>query len=129
MIQRKHGILGRFTRYGTVGLAVNLGAYVLFLSLLYWGMPPVIGSGVTYVVAVATSYFVNRRWSFGSTVSHSRDMPRYLLAYGVGLAVAMSSMHFLTFLIPPAIAQVLVIGITAMVIFICLEVLRFGREE
>jgi len=124
----RNNISGRFARYGAVGLAVNLGAYGVFLCLLYWGTPPVVASGITYVVAVAASYVANRRWSFASTASHSSDMPRYLLAYGIGLATAMSSMYVLTFWIPPTIAQILVIGITAVVIFICLEALKFGRE-
>lgn len=127
MSVRRDNISGRFARYGVVGLAVNLGAYAVFLGLLYWGILPVIASGITYVVAVAASYIANRRWSFASTASHSSDMPRYLLAYGIGLATAMSSMYVLTFWIPPAIAQVLVIGITAVVIFLCLEALKFGR--
>lgn len=123
----KDNISGRFARYGMVGLSVNLGAYAVFLSLLYWGISAVIASGLTYVMAVTASYVANRRWSFASTASHRSDMPRYLLAYGIGLTTAMSSMYILTFWIPPAIAQVLVIGITAVVIFICLEALKFGR--
>lgn len=120
-------MLGRLTRYGIVGLATNLAAYVVFLGFLWSGLAPAIASGVTYVLTVCASYAGNRKWSFKSTASHRRDVPRYVFAYGTGLIVAMGSMYILASWMRPEIAQILVIGTTAGVIFAVLEILKFGK--
>lgn len=117
----------RFLRYATVGVISNLLGYGVFLALLFSGLAPVLTTGLTYLIMVSVSYFVNRRWSFRSANSHAEDLWRYLLAYGVGLGVSMLSMAFLERLMHPAVAQVLVIGLAAMSIFATLEGLRFGR--
>lgn len=122
-------LVSRFLRYGTVGVLVNFSGYGLFLFLLFAGLPPVPATGITYVVMVLTSYLVNRNWTFRSQRSHASDVPRYLLAYGIGLVVAMGAMYLLSDLLNPALAQVFVIVLAALVIYASLELVRFGRLE
>ena len=124
---RDISLMGRLARYGVVGIATNLPGYGIFLSILWSGLPPTLATGVTYVLAVGLSYIANRTWSFQSTASHRNDAPRYAIAYGIGLGVAMLSMYALSAWIRPEIAQILVIGITAGVIFTVLELLKFGK--
>ncbi len=123
------GLVSRFLRYGTVGVLVNLSGYGLFLCLLFAGLPPVPATGTTYVVMVLTSYLVNRSWTFRSQRSHASDVPRYMLAYGIGLAATTGAMHLLVGLMDPALAQVIVIVLAAFVIYASLELVRFGRLE
>lgn len=119
----------RLIRYGTVGALTNLFGYALFLILLIFGLPAVLTTGVTYFILVALSYFANRYWTFRSVNNHSRDIPRYIMAYGVGLVVALVSMHLLSSLMHPAIAQIFVICLTAVAIYSSLELLRFGQSR
>jgi len=119
----------RLMRYIAVGLLANLAGYVLFLVFLIAGMAPVPASGITYVVMVSASYLANRKWAFRSQGSHARDLPRYLLAYGIGLLVALISMYVLSAILHPALAQIVVTGLAAVVIYASLELLRFGKQE
>lgn len=121
------GVKARLTRYGMVGIITNLSGYGVFLALLHAGMPPILTTGITYVIIVAASYYANRRWSFRSTTTHSMDVPRYLLAYGIGLAVAVAAMYVLSAILLPAFAQLIVILLSAISIYSSLEMLRFGR--
>lgn len=120
--------IARIARYGIVGIVTNLLGYLLFLAMLFGGMPAVLTSGVTYLIIVPASYYANRRWTFRSGSTHSKDIPRYLIAYGVGLAAAVGGMKVLSAILHPALAQLLVIVLAAAAIYISLVILRFGRS-
>lgn len=119
----------RFLRYGIVGIVVNLLGYGLFIGLIATEIPPPAASGICYIVAVMLSYIANRYWSFRSKRSHYHDIWRYLLSYGTGLLVAIGAMQVLLNFLHPALAQIVVVGFTAVVIYLCLELLRFGQPE
>lgn len=122
-------MVGRLLRFGTVGVLVNLAGYGFFLILLFVALPPVLATGIAYVVAVLMGYLINRRWTFRSKRSHASDLPRYLLAYGVGLFVAVGTMHLLVGLMAPEHAQLIVMVLMPLVIYPSLELVRFGRLE
>ena len=123
------GGLTRFGRYGGVGVGTNLGLYALFLLLVWAGLSPVPVSGLCYVLGVAMSYLLNRRWTFASRGSHQQDLPRFMIAYGVGLIVTLVSMRLLILPLGPELAQLTTISITAATIFVALILLRFGRTD
>lgn len=116
----------KIARYGIVGAITNLSGYGLFLAMLQTGLPPAVTSGITYLVIVAISYYAHRRWSFNSKTTHSKDAPRYIFAYLIGLVVAMVAMYILSAILKPAIAQLIVILVSAGSIYMTLEILRFG---
>ena len=117
----------RFRRYVITGLGTNGTLYLLFLGLVWLGMPPVAASALCYVIGVAASYLINRSWSFASDRPHSIDAPKFLAAYGAGLAMTVLAMTLLTGPLGPALAQILTIGLAAVTIYSVLEILRFGR--
>jgi putative flippase GtrA len=117
----------RFGRFGVVGLASNAGLYAAFLGLIWFGMAPLGASALCYVLGVVFSYVLNRGWTFASRSSHSRDLPRFLASYGVGLSVTLASMSVLVPVLGPAAAQLLTIAITAISIYLFLHILGFGR--
>lgn len=121
--------LGRLLRYGIVGLTTNGALYLAFIALLRLGVGPTVAAGLCYVLGVALSYALNRRWTFASEASHGRDLPRFLLAYGIGLASTMATITLLLRWLRPELAQVLNIGITALVIYASLRLVRFGQRE
>lgn len=119
---------GRLSRYGIVGLATNLLLYVLFLLLIGLDVSAVTAAGLCYVTGVCISYFLNRKWTFGSGASHGRDLPKFLLAYGIGLCSTLVTIGILIRWLPPELAQILNVGLTAMVIYASLLALRFGAS-
>lgn len=119
--------LRRFSKYVLVGLFTNGSIYLLFLGMIWVGLHPIAASGLCYAIGVAASYLLNRRWTFQSTSTHTRDMIRFAIAYGVGLLVTLLSMFLLLKVLTPALAQLVTIGVTAVAIYSALELLRFGR--
>lgn len=118
-----------FLRYAIVGLGTNGTLYLLFVALVWAGLAPVLTAGLTYVLGVVLSYVLNRAWSFESTASHGRDLPRFLVSYGIGLVATMGFIVVLTRWLRPEIAQVLNIGLTALVIYTSLRLTGFGQSE
>lgn len=125
----KMEVMARIARYGMVGIIANLSGYGLFLALLFAGMPPVLTTGIIYLIIVSATYYSNRRWTFRSNSAHSRDALRYVIAHSIGLTIAVGTMHFISALLHPAIAQIVVMIVAALVIYTSLEVLGFGRTE
>ncbi len=117
-----------FLRYASVGVVSNGLLYVLFVGLVWGGFAPTLAAAVCYVLGLMISYLANRRWSFESTASHRRDLPRFFFAYGVGFVATMAFINILTRWIRPEIAQIINIGLTAIVIYVCLRLTRFGEQ-
>lgn len=121
-------LLLQLTRYGIVGITSNLTTYLFFLGFYYAGMPPVVATGVVYVMGVIISYTVNRRWTFQSTSIHAQDLPKFVAAYGIGFVVSLIFMWGFLHFFPAEIAQIMTIFASAAVIFVVLKLLRFGHS-
>ena len=72
------------------------------------------------------SYVLNRKWTFGSSGGHKRDVPKFVIAYSIGLVSTLGTISQLLRWLPAELAQIVNIGLTAVVIYICLRLLRFG---
>lgn len=119
----------RLSRYGIVGIATNLLLYVVFLLLLYLGVDPVVDAGICYLLGVSLSYILNRRWTFDSRNTHKKDLPKFLLSYGIGLISTLLTITVLMQFLPTEIGQLLNIAITAVVIYGCLKLTGFGKKR
>ena len=119
----------RLLRFGVVGLVTNASLYLVFLLLLRLGLLPTVAAWLCYGLGVALSYLLNRRWTFSSTDSHSRDLPKFLLAYGIGLVSTLLTIMLLMVWLSPEVAQIFNIGITAFVIYGSLRLVRFGQHK
>ncbi len=118
----------RFSKYGTVGLFSNFCLYGLFLILIQFGISPVLASGISYVIGVALSYLLNRQWTYQSKNSHARDLPKFLVAYGVGFVTALVMIAWLIRWFSPAFAQIINMIVVAVVIYTLLNLFKFGVE-
>ena len=116
-------------RYGLVGIASNLVVYGVFVALVWSGVTAVWAAAICYALGLSISYFGNRRWSFESAASHRSDLIRFLLAYGAGLVATLVFISVLTLFLRPEFAQILNVGLTAIVIYVALRLLRFGQTE
>lgn len=119
----------RIGRFAIVGLVVNASLYVLFLALVWTGLPAVGVSVLCYGLGVAMGYVLNRRWSFESQANHMHDLPRYLIAYGAGFIMTVASISVLVGPFGPALAQFMTIVAVAVTIFGMLNLLRFGGQR
>lgn len=116
-------------KYGIIGILSNAFLYLVFLLLLWIDISPVLASGICYVFGVTISYVFNRKWTFQSERSHIKDVISFLSAYGIGLLVTLLSMYLMTYWIAPELAQIIVIGITAVTIYIALHIFKFGGHS
>jgi putative flippase GtrA len=119
----------KILRYITTGAFTNLLGYGFFLVILFAGLDPVLCTVSSFFFTLTSSYILHRNWTFQSKGSHFRDIPRYLVAYLIGLVVAISGMHILLKVMHPALAQILIIGLASFFIYMSLELLRFGRGK
>lgn len=117
-----------FLRYTGVGIVSNGLLYVLFVGLIWIGLTPAATAALCYVLGLTLSYFMNRRWSFKSASGHHQDLPRFLMSYGIGFVATMVFIIVLTRWMRPEIAQIVNIGLTAMVIYLCLRLTGFGKQ-
>lgn len=114
-------------RYAITGIVTNGMLYLLFVALIRLGLPPVSTAALCYALGLTLSYALNRRWSFKSQASHRRDLPRFLFSYGVGFLATMVFITVLMRWMSAEIAQFLNIGLTAVTIYLCLRLTRFGH--
>lgn len=117
----------RLYRYGTVGIATNLVLYFVFVLFLRLGLAATVAAVLCYGLGVIMSYVLNRYWTFSSTVTHRRDIPKFLLAYGIGLVSTLLTIMLLMLWLPPELAQIINIGLTALVVYGSLRLFRFGQ--
>lgn len=118
-----------FLKYGVVGLLNNAGLYLLFVLLVTLGVSPIATAGLCYVLGVCLSYALNRRWTFKSKGGHGQDALKFLTAYGIGFLSTLVTIWVLLQWFPPEVAQVVNIGVTAVVIYCALRILRFGEGK
>ncbi len=90
---------GKITRFVIVGVGAAVLLFVLTYVFALLGAPPFAGSVAAYAIAFAVAYTAQRNWTFKSTTSHRRTLPRYFAVQaGCALtagAVAHGSVHLL----------------------------------
>lgn len=114
-------------RYSLVGIGSNIFVFLVFLVFLWLGISAFWAAAICYIIGLTLSYTFNRQWSFESTASHRSDLVRFLFAYGAGLVATLVFITVLTMFLRPEIAQILNIGLTAVVIYACLTIIGFGK--
>ncbi|MDI6691693.1 MAG: GtrA family protein [Anaerosomatales bacterium] len=72
----------RFVKFGLVGVVNTAVAYGVFLLLaLGLAVPPTASHAAGWLAGMATSWLLNRLWTFGDrVVSLSRALPRFAVA-------------------------------------------------
>lgn len=85
-----------FARFGAVGVltAAVYGA-VLLSSVEFAKLPPAVGAGVAYLMAIAFNYVAHYGWTFRSNESHGRAAVRYFIVVSAILCTNVLATGFL----------------------------------
>ncbi|QHT63074.1 GtrA family protein [Paenibacillus lycopersici] len=76
----------RLLKFGAVGL-LNTGAdFLVFAMLTAAGSPVLTAQAIAYACGMLNSYLLNRSWTFRSSASRTREMPRFIVLNLVVLA-------------------------------------------
>lgn len=70
-------------KYLCVGALNTCVGYGLIFALVWCGLMPEVASALGYGVGIAFSYWLNKHFTFQSSNSHRRDLPRFVLAMGL----------------------------------------------
>lgn len=121
--------LRALSRYGLVGVATNLAGYLAYLGLTELGVEPKLSLTAVYVVAVTTSYLLNRSWTFSYRGSSARSIVRYVVAqvsgYLLSIAVLVVFVDVLRY--PHQIVQATSVFVVAVYLFAVMRLFVFPR--
>jgi putative flippase GtrA len=82
-------------RFALIGVLSNSFFYALYLILTYKGMRPTSAMSLTYALAVANTFFLNRTWTFTQRGKIFGPLGRYIVAYAVGYLFNLSLLEIL----------------------------------
>lgn len=83
-------LIGSASRYGAVGIGVTIAYLVLASVLNALGTGVVVASAIAFLASTTLSYLGHRRFTFRSSESHARAVPRFLLVSSAGFALAIA---------------------------------------
>ena len=86
---------GQLIRYGIVGIVSNALAYLLYLAITVAGIEHKIAMTLVYVMGVAQTFVLNKRWTFRHDGAHKPAFVRYCLSYALGYLVNLLVLYVL----------------------------------
>ncbi|WP_216907209.1 GtrA family protein [Synechococcus sp. CCY 0621] len=107
-------------KYLLVGVTSNGAAYGFYLLITSFGLSPVLGMSIVYVMAAGINYFLNRSWTFSSNAPVRRSLFRYVVVQCVGYAtnlVLLAVLHY-ALGVPHYLAQLAGVTIVAGELFL-----------
>ncbi len=77
----------KFAAVGAFGAVIDFGFFNLFTSLL--GIPAIVSSGLSFIMAVASNFILNRYWTYPDSRSKSmrQQAVQFLLVSLVGMGI------------------------------------------
>jgi len=121
----------QFARYAIVGIVSNAVCYILYLTLTYAGMGHKTAMTLLYAVAVAQTFFFNRKWSFKHKGHMSSGFIRYIVSYALGYFINLVALIVLVdrMQYPHQIIQGIMIFVLAVMLFLLQKFWVFRPEE
>ena len=126
---KKH--LSQLFSYGMLGVAVNLAAYLAYLSITYMGGTPKLTMSVLYVVTAFVSFLGNRKLTFAYKGGFLGSGLRFSIAHFLGYLINLGLLFVLVdkFGYPHQAVQVCAIFIVAAFLFLTFKVFVFREEN
>lgn len=120
-------VLRQLCRYGLVGIATNLAAYLIYLLLTYLSLGPKFAMTVLYVAGATMGFYANRKVTFKYQGRTGVAMSRYLLAQGGGYALNLLLLLVFVdwFEFPHQLVQAAAIFIVAGFLFVLYRIFVF----
>lgn len=79
--------------YAIVGVANTIVGFGVMVILTYFGLAPELANAIGTIAGVLNSYILNKKFTFKSQNTHTRDFTRFIvamgIAYGANLLVLM----------------------------------------
>jgi putative flippase GtrA len=102
----------RFCAVGVVNTAVDFGVFVLLYYRCGW--PVLAAHALSFALAAANSYFLNRVWTFGLPVrgGHGRRFARFALVACGGLALSGAAVYVFQAWLPAWAAKLVAVGVS-----------------
>jgi putative flippase GtrA len=102
---------GALLRFAVVGLITTILDVVLFsVFAVAAGFPPVAANIGSYSCGIATSFLLNRFWTFSANATESRMLHhgmRFLASNVAGLALSSLLVALLVLVLPPVAAKII----------------------
>ena len=108
----------QFLRYGAAGAVGTALQYAILVALVQFAQAPAVAASTAGAIAGAlVNYALNHRWTFASTRSHGRALPRFAAVAVGGIAINAIVMTAMLNLVGAhyLVAQVVATGIVLVV--------------
>ncbi len=118
-------------RYAVVGIASNVGVYLLYLLATSLGLEPKVAMTLLFGIGVLQTFLFNRKWTFGHQGAHGLVFVRYCLSYGTGYLVNLLALILLVDLagIPHQLVQGFMILVVAALLFLAQKYWVFSEQS
>jgi putative flippase GtrA len=122
--------LQQLVTFGAIGIASNAALYALYLVLTGLDVGPKAAMTSVFILGVACTYSLNRRWTFRHDGAVSRSAVRYAGVYGVAYAMNVAALALLVDIakLPHQAVMLGLIVATAGLIFILQKFWVFGVQ-
>ncbi len=118
-------------RYGLIGIAANLTAYLAYLSITYMGGTPKLTMSVLYVVTAFVSYLGNRKLTFAYSGGFLGSGLRFTIAHFFGYLINLGLLFVFVDNLgyPHQVVQVCAIIIVAIFLFLSFKLFVFTEDN
>ncbi|MCH5314230.1 MAG: GtrA family protein [Helicobacter sp.] len=91
---QKHSWQKAGIMYLIVGVINTCVGYGIIFFALYCSLMPELANALGYGIGFIVSYCLNKTFTFASSSSHKRDLPRFALAMGIAYITQLLAMSF-----------------------------------
>lgn len=107
-------------RFGIVGVLSNSVGYCLYLLLTWIGMDYKLAMTLLFIVGVAQTFIINKKWSFKYSHQDKSVLLRYSASYGFGYMLNLGALILLVDHagMPHSVIQAIMILIVALLMFL-----------
>jgi putative flippase GtrA len=111
----------QFARYVLVGLLSNVILYFAYLTLTAFGVEAKLAMTALYIVGVAQTFMVNKRWTFDHRAANKATFVRYCISYALGYVINLLVLYILVDYLGYAhqfVQGMMVFGLAVMLFFL-----------
>lgn len=120
----------QLTKYGFVGVVVNLAGFIIYLLLTWKWLDPKMAVSLMYPIGAFLGYFGNSKFVFFYSGSHLSGLLRWFLAHSIGYTINIAILY--TFVdqlgYPHPLIQAIAIFVVAGILFLLFRYYVFPQK-